>query len=101
VAELVAGSDSAFDAILLDVDNGPEGLTHVDNQRLYSLAGLRALHRALGPEGTLAVWSAGPDPQFVIRLKKTGFHVTVRSVRARPGKGSHHTIFLAKKGSIL
>jgi len=101
VAELVAGSDSAFDAILLDVDNGPEGLTHVDNQRLYSLAGLRTLHRALGPEGTLAVWSAGPDPQFVIRLKKTGFHVTVRSVRARPGKGSHHTIFLAKKGSIL
>ena len=101
VADLVAGSDNAFDAILLDVDNGPEGLTQVDNQRLYSAAGLRALHRALGPEGTLAVWSAGPDPQFVIRLKKTGFHVTVRSVRARPGKGSHHTIFLAKKGSIL
>ncbi|MBP6700673.1 MAG: hypothetical protein KA135_05475 [Halioglobus sp.] len=101
VADLVAGSDNAFDAILLDVDNGPEGLTQVDNQRLYSAAGLRALHRALGPEGTLAVWSAGPDPQFVIRLKKTGFHVTVRSVRARPGKGSHHTIFLGKKGSIL
>jgi spermidine synthase len=101
VAELVAGSDSAFDAILLDVDNGPEGLTHVDNQRLYSLAGLRTLYRALGPEGMLAIWSAGPDPQFVTRLKKTGFHVAVRSVRARPGKGSHHTIFLGKKGSVL
>lgn len=101
VAELVAGSDDAFDAILLDVDNGPEGLTHVDNQRLYSLAGLRTLQRALGPDGTLAIWSAGPDPQFVTRLKKTGFHVAVRSVRARPGKGSHHTIFLAKKGSVL
>jgi spermidine synthase len=101
VAELVAGSHNAFDAILLDVDNGPEGLTHVDNQRLYSLAGLRTLYRALGPEGMLAIWSAGPDPQFVTRLKKTGFHVTVRSVRARPGKGSHHTIFLAKKGSVL
>ncbi len=101
VAELVAGSDSAFDAILLDVDNGPEGLTHVDNQRLYSLAGLRTLHRALGPEGMLAIWSAGPDPQFVTRLKKTGFQVAVRSVRARPGKGSHHTIFLGKKGSVL
>ena len=101
VADLVAGSDNAFDAILLDVDNGPEGLTQVDNQRLYSAAGLRALHRALGPEGTLAVWSAGPDPQFVIRLKKTGFQVMVRAVRARPGKGSHHTIFLAKRGSIL
>jgi spermidine synthase len=101
VAELVAGSDSAFDAILLDVDNGPEGLTHVDNQRLYSLAGLRTLYRALGPEGMLAIWSAGPDPQFVTRLKKTGFQVAVRSVRARPGKGSHHTIFLGKKGSVL
>jgi spermidine synthase len=101
VAELVAGSDNAFDAILLDVDNGPEGLTHVDNQRLYSLAGLGTLHRALGPDGTLAIWSAGPDPQFVTRLKKNGFHVAVRSVRARPGKGSHHTIFLGKKGSVL
>jgi spermidine synthase len=100
VAELVAGKTDAFDAILLDVDNGPEGLTHSDNQWLYSAEGLKALNRALDPEGTLAVWSAGPDPLFVIRLKKAGFHTSVRSVRARPGKGSHHTIFLAKKGSI-
>ena len=100
VAELISRSQNAFDAILLDIDNGPEGLTHSDNQWLYSLPGLKALHRALGPEGTLAVWSAGPDPLFVIRLKKSGFHTTVRSVRARPGKGSHHTIFLAHKSPL-
>ncbi|MDH4041594.1 MAG: hypothetical protein OEV88_13130, partial [Gammaproteobacteria bacterium] len=88
VAELVASAENAFDAILLDVDNGPEGLTHDDNQWLYSVAGLQAMRRALGPEGTLAIWSAGPDPQFVTRLKKTGFHTSVRTVRARPGKGS-------------
>jgi spermidine synthase len=101
VAELVTSSEGAFDAVLLDIDNGPEGLTHNDNQWLYSMAGLQALKKALNPEGTLAVWSAGPDPQFVTRLKKTGLHTSVRSVRARPGKGSHHTIFLAKKGSVL
>lgn len=101
VAALVAAAENAFDAILLDVDNGPEGLTQSENQWLYSLPGLAALKRALGPEGTLAVWSAGPDPQFVTRLKKAGFHASVRSVRARPGKGSHHTIFLGKKGSPL
>ena len=99
VAELIAAKPEAFEAILLDVDNGPEGLTHNDNQRLYSDSGLRALYAALSPEGTLAVWSAGPDPRFVIRLKKAGFHTSVRSVRARPGKGSHHTIFIGKKGS--
>ncbi len=101
VAELVTRSQGIFDAILLDVDNGPDGLTHSDNQWLYSSAGLRALKMALSVEGTLAVWSAGPDPQFVTRLKKAGLHATVRSVRARPGKGSHHTIFLGKKGSVL
>ena len=101
VAELVARSKGVFDVILLDVDNGPDGLTHSDNQWLYSMAGLTALKKALSAEGTLAVWSAGPDPQFVIRLKKAGFHTSVRSVRARPGKGGHHTIFLAKKGSVF
>lgn len=101
VAELVTSSQGIFDAILLDVDNGPDGLTHSDNQWLYSAAGLRALKTALSGEGTLAVWSAGPDPQFVTRLKKAGFHTSVRSVRARPGKGSHHTIFLGKKGPVF
>lgn len=101
VAELITAAGAPWDAILLDVDNGPEGLTQEDNQWLYSAAGLRAIHRALGPEGTLAVWSAGPDPLFFIRLKKAGFQASVRTVRARPGKGSRHTIFLATKGPVI
>ena len=101
VAALLTATESGFESVLLDVDNGPEGLTHDDNQWLYSAAGLQAIYRALSDEGMLAVWSAGPDPLFVIRLKKAGFHTAVRTVRARPGKGSRHTIFLAKKGSAL
>lgn len=101
VAELVVDKKPAFDAILLDVDNGPEGLTHSDNQWLYSLEGLRSMHEVLRPQGTLAIWSAGPDPLFLIRLKKARFQASVRSVRARPGKGSHHTIFLATRGVAL
>lgn len=97
VAELLVSGDTLWDAILLDVDNGPEGLTQDDNQWLYSAAGLAAIHRALSPAGTLAVWSAGPDPLFLIRLKKAGFHASPRNVRARPGKGSRHVIFLATR----
>ena len=101
VADLVDSGTAEFDAILLDVDNGPEGLTQSDNQWLYSQEGLAHMYRALHPQGTLAVWSAGPDPLFLIRLKKARFHASVRSVRARPGKGSHHTIFLAHKGLAI
>lgn len=97
VAQLVQDELATFDAILLDVDNGPEGLTHDDNQWLYTEQGLEVLYQRLKPEGMLAVWSAGPDPMFVIRLKKAGFRVEIRTVRARPGKGSRHTIFLAQK----
>ncbi|MGK0441434.1 MAG: spermidine synthase [Pseudohongiellaceae bacterium] len=97
VAELLAAKQQTYDAILLDVDNGPEGLTHSDNNWIYSTAGLEATYKTLLPEGMLAIWSAGPDSLFVIRLKKAGFKVEVRTVRARPGKGSRHTVFLAKK----
>ncbi|MFT6287462.1 MAG: spermidine synthase [Alcanivorax sp.] len=97
VAELMAPKKPTFDAILLDVDNGPEGLTQSDNQWLYSSSGIAAIYKTLNPNGTLAVWSAGPDPLFLIRLKKAGFSASVRSVRARKGKGSRHTIFLAQK----
>ncbi|MDY0207050.1 MAG: hypothetical protein RBR82_10570 [Pseudomonas sp.] len=97
IAELIKQEQPDFDAILLDVDNGPEGITHSDNNWLYSTPGLEALYNSLRPEGMLAVWSAGPDSMFVIQLKKAGFQVTVQTVRSRPGKGSRHTIFLAKK----
>jgi hypothetical protein len=55
------------------------------------------MYQALRPEGIVTIWSAGPDPMFTIRLKKAGFKAETRTVRARPGKGSRHTIFLAQK----
>jgi spermidine synthase len=97
VADLLGDNRPLFHTILLDVDNGPEGITHADNTWLYSLDGLAAIYQTLHPEGMLAVWSAGPDQMFLIRLKKAGFNVTAQTVRARPGKGSRHTIFLAQK----
>ncbi len=86
-----------FDAILLDVDNGPEGLTHSDNNWIYSLGGLQDIYKVLRPKGMLAIWSAGPDYLFTTRLKKAGYDVNTRIARARKGKGSKHTIFLARK----
>ncbi|WP_340677016.1 hypothetical protein [Paraglaciecola sp.] len=97
VAELLKSTQPAFDAILLDVDNGPEGLTQSDNNWIYSDAGLKSIYHTLKPQGMLAIWSAGPDYLFSVRLKNTGFKVDTRIVRARPGKGSKHSIFLAKK----
>lgn len=86
---------SAFDIILLDVDNGPEALTLGKNGRLYRAGGLDRLRRSLRPGGVLAVWSAGDDPGFRDRLARSGFRVDAARVRSRPGnKGGHHTIFL-------
>jgi spermidine synthase len=97
VKALMTNHQATFDAILLDVDNGPEGLTHADNNWIYSAAGLQDIYRTLRPKGMLAIWSAGPDRLFTVRLKKAGFTVSTQVVRARQGKGSRHTIFLAKK----
>lgn len=97
IAELIKQQKPDFDAILLDVDNGPEGITNNNNNWLYSSAGLSALYNSLRSKGMLAVWSAAPDSMFIIQLKKAGFKVTDKMVRARPGKGSRHIIFLAKK----
>jgi len=97
ISELIKLQKPDFDAILLDVDNGPEGITNNANNWLYSPAGLNALHNSLRPKGMLAVWSAGPDAPFITQLKKAGFKVSDKMVRARPGKGSRHVIFLAKK----
>jgi spermidine synthase len=96
VAELLRTSSSAFDAILLDVDNGPEAMTHEHNNWLYSMPGLKAAQAALRPQGVLAVWSAEPDDKFTARLKKAGFAAETRIARARPGKGARHTIWLAR-----
>ncbi len=99
VAVLLRKEHSAFDAILLDVDNGPEGLTHRANDWLYSVEGLEAAFDALRPDGVLAVWSAGPDDAFGDRLRRVGFLVEVKRVRAhRAGKGASHVIWLAQHG---
>nr|WP_297348541.1 hypothetical protein [uncultured Glaciecola sp.] len=97
VKELLTTQQPTFDAILLDVDNGPEGLTHSDNNWIYSLKGLQDIYKVLRPKGMLAIWSAGPDYLFTVRLKKAGYEVSTRIARARKGKGSKHTIFLARK----
>jgi spermidine synthase len=97
VRELLTTHHPTFEAILLDVDNGPEGLTHSDNNWIYSLPGLQDIYRVLRPKGVLAIWSAGPDYLFTTRLKKAGYEVSTRIARSRKGKGSKHTIFLAKK----
>ncbi|MRI31692.1 hypothetical protein EOPP23_01615 [Endozoicomonas sp. OPT23] len=97
VVELFKDRKPAFDAILLDVDNGPEGLTQTDNHQLYSSQGVAAIQQCLKPKGMLAIWSAFPDEKFLGRLKKAEFQASMKMVRARPGKGSRHTIFLAQK----
>jgi spermidine synthase len=97
VRQLLNIRKPTFDAILLDVDNGPEGLTQKDNNSIYSPQGLEYIYKTLRPKGMLAIWSAGPDDLFAVRLKKSGFNTDTRVVRARPGKGSRHTIFLGRK----
>lgn len=96
VAESIRAARGTYDAILLDVDNGPDGLTRDGNDALYGSAGLRAAHGALAPGGVLAVWSAAPDRAFERRLSDAGFDVSAETVRADRGKrGARHTIWLA------
>lgn len=98
VGKLIATRKAAYDAILLDVDNGPEGLSRDGNDRLYSLAGLAKSHAALKPGGVLAVWSAHPDAKFTRRLGESGFLAEEIGVRERHGgKGARHTIWMATR----
>ena len=97
VARLLTNAEQAYDAILLDVDNGPEGLTRKENDWLYSIDGLNEACAALRPRGILAVWSAGPDKHFVQRLRKTGFDVEEIRVHAHGSKGTRHTIWFARR----
>jgi spermidine synthase len=97
VAKRFKSRKATYDSILLDVDNGPEGFTQVDNNNIYSLNSLQAIRQMLHPGGVLAVWSAWNDPKFTIQLKKANFKVETQTVRAHKGKGSRHTIYLAKK----
>ena len=96
VADLIRQSVGGFDAVLMDVDNGPEALVRRENDWLYSGDGLRATRAALRPRGVLAVWSASQDRAFSKRLQHAGFDVNEHIVRPhRAGKGPRHTIWIA------
>jgi spermidine synthase len=97
VAELFMTRQATYDAVLLDVDNGPEGFTHADNNNLYSIKSLQAIRETLRTAGVLAIWSSWHDEKFSLHLKKSGFKVDVQAVRAHKGKGSRYTIYLARK----
>lgn len=98
VGMLIDAAKGGYDAILLDVDNGPDGLVRPANEYLYSPAGLHAAITALRPSGILAVWSSDPDPAFTKALRQAGFIVEEEVVRARPnGKGARHHIWFARR----
>jgi spermidine synthase len=96
ITQLLQTEQLVYDAILLDVDNGPKGLTRKGNDWLYSKAGLDATFAALRPSGVLAVWSIGPDRAYTRRLRQAGFVVEEVRVRARGScGGGRHTIWIA------
>ena len=100
-AAVLRSSTNRFDALLLDVDNGPNALTTRGNSWFYADAGIAAARDALTPDGTLAVWSAWEDRKFEQRLRYAGFTVEVVRLRARLKKGGpRHTIFLGHRGPM-
>ena len=96
VGDLIRDSRDTYDAIVLDVDNGPEALTHPSNADLYSALGLSAAQRALRQGGALLIWSSSPDRAFTRRLAKVGFDVHEERVRAHQRKGTRHIIWVAR-----
>jgi len=98
VARVMKNEAEAYDAIMLDVDNGPEGLTREENDWLYGEDGLNVAGAALRPGGVLAVWSAGPDVAFLQRLRKVGFEVEEVRLRAHGTMGARYVIWFARRG---
>jgi len=95
VGRVMREHEECFDAIMLDVDNGPDGFTREDNDTLYGYPGLNNAYDALKPGGVLTVWSAAPDISFAQRMMKVGFKVEERRVRALATQsGSRHTIWI-------
>lgn len=100
VGNVIGAEAGAYDAILLDVDNGPAALVSKTNDRLYGNRGLQAAFAALRPHGFLAVWSSNDEPAFTRRLRDAGFDVELRRVRARGAAGgSRYVIWLARRGA--
>ena len=99
VVDTIACADARYDAILLDVDNGPSALTSFKNKRLYSTYGLTASLHALRPGGVLAVWSSFDDNQFTARLREVGFAAETKRVHADSGRSRRHVVWLARSPS--
>lgn len=97
VASVLRAATQQYDAVMLDVDNGPDGLTHASNAWIYGTGGLKALYAALKPGGVATVWSAGPDRRFTERLRKGGFKVEEVTVRAHGNKGARHVVWVAQR----
>jgi spermidine synthase len=96
IAEILRKEKGAYDAILQDVDNGPQGQTVKANDWLYGEQGLAAAGAALRPKGVLAFWSARPNRHFVKRLRRCGFEVEEHPVRGRNGRGAHYIVWTAR-----
>lgn len=96
VAEILAEPGARFDAIVLDVDNGPDALVREANAGIYAPAGLAAARTALRRGGVLALWSASGDPGFADRLARAGFDTVAHAVRERLRRGAIHTVFVAR-----
>jgi spermidine synthase len=97
VSRAIQSGPAQYDAILLDVDNGPEGLTRRTNDRLYDIWGLKRARYALRPRGILAVWSGGPDRKFKARLKRSAFAVDEMRMHANGISGRRHVLWLATR----
>jgi spermidine synthase len=97
VHHVIDDADARYDAILLDVDNGPAALSAPLNARLYDVAGVKRALRALRPGGVLAVWSTSDSPTFTERLNQAGFTTRLERPTARLGGGARHVIWVAVK----
>lgn len=97
VREVIESSPDTYDVIMLDVDNGPEGLSRPSNDSLYNKPGLKKLHKALRQDGVLGIWSASDHDKFNTRLRAERFNVELRHVKARRTKGARRAIWTAKR----
>jgi spermidine synthase len=98
IADALQSAESVYDVIILDVDNGPDGLTRSENDWIYGNSGLAVAHGALRPHGVLAVWSASSDSAFTARLRRVGFEAEAVQVSARGRRrGGRHTIWIARR----
>jgi len=97
VVDAIAAAACRYDAILLDVDNGPTALTTFKNRRLYSAEGLESARKALRPGAVLAVWSTFQDARFTAQLRAVGFDASAKRVLAEDGSRRRHVIWLARR----